>query len=70
MMSSVDVCGCWFYYYMSTCEFCNGVINARMNLINEKNGGNNFKLPHTGLRKGMVEDGWDFDADTFAKIGR
>ena len=33
-----------------------------MALINEKNGGNNFKLPHTGIRKDMCEDGWDFDA--------
>ena len=30
-----------------------------MGLINDKNGGNNFTLPHTGLRKAMREDGWD-----------
>ena len=30
-----------------------------MGLINDKEGGNNFKLPHTGIRKAMREDGWD-----------
>ena len=30
-----------------------------MGLINDKNGGNNFTLPHTGIRKAMREDGWD-----------
>ena len=30
-----------------------------MSLIHDKNGGNNFTLPHTGLRKAMREDGWD-----------
>ena len=30
-----------------------------MGLINDKNGGNNFKLPHSGIRKDMREDGWD-----------
>jgi hypothetical protein len=30
-----------------------------MGLVNDKNGGNNFKLPHTGIRKAMREDGWD-----------
>ena len=30
-----------------------------MGLINDKNGGNNFILPHTGLRKAMREDGWE-----------
>ena len=27
--------------------------------INDKKGGNNFKLPHTGIRKAMRADGWD-----------
>jgi hypothetical protein len=30
-----------------------------MGLINDKNGGNNFTLPHTGIRKAMREDGWE-----------
>ena len=30
-----------------------------MSLINDHNGGNDFKLPHTGIRKEMREDGWD-----------
>ena len=30
-----------------------------MGLINDKNGGNNFTLPHTGIRKAMRDDGWD-----------
>ena len=30
-----------------------------MGLINEKNGGNNFTLPHTGIRTAMREDGWE-----------
>jgi len=30
-----------------------------MGLINDKNGGNNFTLPHTGIRKHMREDGWE-----------
>ena len=30
-----------------------------MGLINDKNGGNNFTLPHTGIRKSMRDDGWE-----------
>jgi len=30
-----------------------------MGLIGDKNGGNNFTLPHTGIRKAMREDGWE-----------
>ena len=30
-----------------------------MGLISDKNGGNNFTLPHTGIRKAMREDGWE-----------
>jgi hypothetical protein len=30
-----------------------------MSLISDHNGGNDFKLPHTGIRKSMREDGWD-----------
>ena len=30
-----------------------------MSLVSDKNGGNNFTLPHTGIRKAMREDGWD-----------
>ena len=30
-----------------------------MSLVNEKNGGNNFKLPHSGIRQAMREDGWE-----------
>jgi len=35
------------------------LVTPVMSLINDKNGGNNFTLPHTGLRKAMREDGWD-----------
>ena len=30
-----------------------------MTLISDKNGGNNFTLPHTGICKAMREDGWE-----------
>ena len=30
-----------------------------MAAITACNGGNSFKLPHTGIRKEMREDGWD-----------
>ena len=30
-----------------------------MSLVHAKNGGNNFTLPHTGIRKEMREDGWE-----------
>ena len=30
-----------------------------MGLISDKNVGNNFTLPHTGIRKAMREDGWE-----------
>ena len=35
------------------------LLHPVMALINSHNGGNNFKLPHTGIRKAMREDGWE-----------
>ena len=35
------------------------LLDPVMGLIQAGNGGNAFKLPHTGLTKQMREDGWD-----------
>ena len=41
-------------------EMAYRLLTPVMTLINDHNGGSNFKLPHTGLRKQMREDGWDY----------
>jgi hypothetical protein len=35
------------------------LLDPVMALLSANNGGNNFKLPHTGIRKEMRADGWD-----------
>ena len=44
---------------MAKLECAFRLLKPVMSLINDKNGGNNFTLPHTGIRKEMREDGWE-----------
>ena len=44
---------------MAKLECAFRLLQPVMGLINEKNGGNNFKLPHTGIRVEMRADGWE-----------
>ena len=35
------------------------LIHPVMDCIKDNNGGNNFKIPHSGIRKQMRSEGWD-----------
>ena len=35
------------------------LIHPVMECIKDNNGGNNFKIPHSGIRKQMRSEGWD-----------
>ena len=49
----------WRYLTAAKLECAYRLLMPVMGLINDKNGGNNFTLPHTGIRKSMRDDGWE-----------
>ena len=52
-----EALGLGSHHTAARCAF--RLLHPVMALINNHNGGNNFKLPHTGIRKAMRADGWE-----------
>ena len=51
--------GTWHDLTPEKIEVAFRLIHPVMECIKDNNGGNNFKIPHSGIRKQMRSEGWD-----------